>query len=184
MNTRRRKLPLGIATFSEIINEGKYYFLSRPRRRRYSKACKSKISGIGHAATPLFPSALPTAHWSTHEVQISLNSSLLSVYAWIADYEGYSASVFYSYFAALGYDCRVEDATQLGRIDLTLKLPQHIYLFEFKVVESQPNGAALAQLQTKAYADKYRALGLPIELIGVEFSRNTRNVVGFEHALA
>ena len=30
------------------------------------------------------------------------------------------------------------------------------------------------------YADKYRASGLPISLIGVEFSREARNVVGFE----
>ena len=98
----------------------------------------------------------------------------------IAHYEGYYASVFYSYFAALGYDCRVEDATHLGRIDLTVKLPQRIFLFEFKVVELLPNGKALAQLKAKNYADKYRALGLPIHLIGVEFSRVERNVVGFD----
>ncbi len=98
----------------------------------------------------------------------------------IAQYEGFYASVFYSYFAALGYDCRVEDATHLGRIDLTVKLPEHIYLFEFKVVESLPNGRALEQLKTKGYADKYRADGLPITLVGVEFSREKRNIVGFE----
>jgi hypothetical protein len=31
----------------------------------------------------------------------------------------------------------------------------------------------------RGYADKYRAEGLPIHLIGVEFSREQRNVVGF-----
>ena len=103
----------------------------------------------------------------------------------ISRYEGYYASVFYSYFAALGYDCRVEDATNHGRIDMTVLLPEHIYLFEFKVVELMPNetsGRALQQLQNKAYADKYRSHGLPISLIGVEFSRETRNVVEFESA--
>jgi hypothetical protein len=30
------------------------------------------------------------------------------------------------------------------------------------------------------YVDKYRAEGLPIHLIGVEFSKKTRNVVEFE----
>jgi hypothetical protein len=103
----------------------------------------------------------------------------------ISRYEGYYASVFYSYFAALGYDCRVEDATNHGRIDMTVLLPEHIYLFEFKVVELMPNetsGRALQQLQNKAYADKYRSHGLPISLVGVEFSRETRNVVGFESA--
>ena len=55
-------------------------------------------------------------------------------------------------------------------------------LFEFKVVEMAPPGAALAQLQERGYADKYRARGEPIHLIGVEFSRDTRNVTTFEVA--
>ncbi len=98
----------------------------------------------------------------------------------IARYEGYYASVFYSYFAALGFEVRVEDATNHGRIDMAVILPDNIYLFEFKVVELLPDGKALQQLQDKAYADKYRSYGLPIHLIGVEFSREARNVVGFE----
>jgi PD-(D/E)XK nuclease superfamily len=98
----------------------------------------------------------------------------------ITQYEGFYASVFYSYFAALGIEVRVEDATNFGRIDMAVKLPERIYLFEFKVVELVPKGHALQQLKDKAYADKYRAAGLPIVLVGVEFSRDTRNVVGFE----
>ena len=101
----------------------------------------------------------------------------------ISQYEGYYASVFYSYFAALGFDLRVEDVTNFGRIDMALILPQRIYLFEFKVVELLPEGRALQQLKDKAYADKYRDHGLPICLIGVEFSRDSRNVVGFESEL-
>ena len=78
----------------------------------------------------------------------------------------------------------------------------HVYLFEFKVVEMAPPGSALAQLQARRYADNYRAgsepiqmggnrsrstvTGLgerqPIHLIGVEFSRETRNVTAFEVA--
>ncbi len=98
----------------------------------------------------------------------------------IADYEGFYASVFYSYFAALGFDMVVEDATNHGRIDMTVKLPDRIFLFEFKVVELLPEGQALQQLKDKAYADKYRRSGLPLLLIGVEFSRTKRNVVRFE----
>jgi hypothetical protein len=30
------------------------------------------------------------------------------------------------------------------------------------------------------YADKYRARGEPIHLVGVEFSKDSRNIVGFE----
>jgi Predicted AAA-ATPase/PD-(D/E)XK nuclease superfamily len=98
----------------------------------------------------------------------------------IANYEGYYASVFYSHFAALGLDIRCEDITNKGRIDMTVLFNGHVYLFEFKVVEDAPQGRALQQIKDKAYADKYRARGEPIHLIGVEFSREERSVVGFE----
>ncbi|MCB1921809.1 MAG: ATP-binding protein [Candidatus Competibacteraceae bacterium] len=98
----------------------------------------------------------------------------------ISRYEGYYASVFYSYFAALGLDITLEDATNHGRIDMTVQFEGGIYLFEFKVVELTANGSALQQIKDKGYAEKYRALGQPIYMIGVEFSRDSRNIVGFE----
>ncbi|CBL46238.1 Conserved hypothetical protein [gamma proteobacterium HdN1] len=97
----------------------------------------------------------------------------------IAQYEGYWASVFYSHFAALGLEVIPEDATNHGRIDMMLCFEGHVYLFEFKVVELVPEGKALQQLKDKRYADKYRKNG-PVHLIGVEFSKDTRNIVGFE----
>jgi hypothetical protein len=100
----------------------------------------------------------------------------------IARFEGYYASLFYAWFAASGLDVRVEDATNLGRIDMTVIMNTQILLFEFKVVELLPEGRALQQIKDKCYADKYRAQGVPVHLIGVEFSRETRNVVGFEVA--
>jgi hypothetical protein len=74
----------------------------------------------------------------------------------------------------------VEDSTSKGRIDMTVRFNGRIYLFEFKVVEMVPEGKALEQLKSKGYADKYRQYGEPISLIGVEFSRESRNIVGFE----
>ena len=98
----------------------------------------------------------------------------------IASYEGYYASVFYSYFAALGLDVTVEDSSSHGRLDMAVRFNDAVYLFEFKVVEMVPEGAAIAQLKEKRYADKYRALGRPIHLVAVEFSRDTRNLTAFE----
>ena len=98
----------------------------------------------------------------------------------IAQYEGYYASVFYSHFAALGLDIRLEDVTNHGRIDMTVLFNGHVYLFEFKVVELTPEGRALQQIKDRGYADKYRARGESIHLIGVEFSKERRSVVGFE----
>ncbi len=48
------------------------------------------------------------------------------------------------------------------------------------MVELAPEGRALQQLKDRGYADKYRAQGLPIHLIGIEFSRERRTLVGFE----
>ena len=98
----------------------------------------------------------------------------------IAQYEGYYASVFYSHFAALGLDITLEDASNQGRLDMAVRFNGQIYLFEFKVVELTPAGRALQQIKDRGYADKYRAEGVPIHLIGVEFSREQRSVVGFE----
>jgi hypothetical protein len=98
----------------------------------------------------------------------------------LAQFEGYYASIFYSYFAALGLDIRLEDATNHGRLDMSVLFNGEVLLFEFKVVELTPQGKALQQIKDKGYADKYRARGEPIHLIGVEFSKDSRNVVGFE----
>ena len=98
----------------------------------------------------------------------------------IARYEGYYASVFYSYFAALGLDITVEDSTSHGRLDMAVRFNGNVYLFEFKVVEMAGEGAAMAQLEARGYAEKYRGAGEPIHLVAVEFSRDTRNVVAFE----
>jgi len=98
----------------------------------------------------------------------------------IARYEGYYASVFYSHLAALGLDLVPEDASHHGRLDLRLRFNGRIWLFEFKVVELAPEGRALQQIKDRGYAEKYRAEGLPIHLIGIEFSRERRALVGFE----
>jgi hypothetical protein len=98
----------------------------------------------------------------------------------LTNYEGYYVSIFYSYFAALGVNIKLEDPTNFGRIDLSVFFAGQVFLFEFKVVELEPKGKALQQLKDRCYADKYQARGEPIHLVGVEFSKTTRNIVGFE----
>ncbi len=98
----------------------------------------------------------------------------------IANYEGYYASVFYSYFASLGLTITVEDSSQAGRLDMAVLFNGNVYLFEFKVVERVSAGAAIRQLKERDYAAKYRGRGEPIYLIGVEFSRQTRTLAAFE----
>ncbi len=71
-----------------------------------------------------------------------------------------------------------EDSGSRGRADMAIRAGGGVYLFEFKVVERGREGTA--QLREKGYADKYRNLGRSVHL--VEFSREERNVVGFETA--
>ena len=101
----------------------------------------------------------------------------------IARYEGYYASVLYSYFIALRLDVTVEDSGSGGRLDMAVRVASRICLFEFKILERTGPGAAMAQLKARGYADKYRHLGLPVHLIGVAFSLKKRNVAEIEAAL-
>ena len=84
----------------------------------------------------------------------------------------------------LGYDVTVEESSSHGRPEMAMRAGGHVYLFEFKVAEMAPPGSALAQLQERGYADKYRATGEPVHLVGVEFSRASRNGTPFEVAEA
>ena len=105
----------------------------------------------------------------------------------IAAYEGNEiqadfayASVVYSCFAALGLDITVEDSSSRGRLDMAVRIGGRLYLFEFKVLESSGEGAAVAQLKDRDYAAKYRDSDQQIHLVGVEFSRERRSIVSFD----
>ena len=101
----------------------------------------------------------------------------------IANYEGYYASVFYSYFAALGYDSRGRGVEQPraaghGGAHRRARLPVRVQ----GGGDGSRRARRLAQLRERDYAARYRGRGEPIHLIGVEFSRQTRNVTAFEVA--
>ena len=50
----------------------------------------------------------------------------------------------------------------------------------YLTIDSMRQFGALAQIKQRGYADKYRAEGQPIYLIGVEFSRERRSLVAFD----
>lgn len=101
-------------------------------------------------------------------------------------YEGYYASIFYAVFASLGYDLEVEESTNRGRIDMTIKGDNVVIVFEFKVIEDEKKGSntALEQIKEKRYYEKYLNLGKEIYLVGIEFSKVTRNILKFDWELA
>ena len=95
----------------------------------------------------------------------------------IACFEGYYASVVYSFFAGMGCKIMAEDVSNHGRIDLTIQKADHTYVIEFKVVKRKSKAnSALQQIIQRGYADKYSG---SVYQIGIEFSETKRNIVGF-----
>ena len=95
----------------------------------------------------------------------------------IAHYEGFYSAVFYSHFVGAGLDVVAEESTSHGRSDLVVRHPNAMWVFEFK--RQGTAAEAVAQIERKNYADKYRHLGLPIHLVGVTFNEQTRNIDSF-----
>ena len=125
----------------------------------------------------------------------------------LAGYEAYYASIFYTYFASLGLDVRPEEVTNHGQVDMVVFLENKVFVFEFKVVELTEKGSALQQIKEKKYYEKYlgpsvddrhayqkqewiayhqqmgdpqQMVGREIFLVGVEFSKEERNITNFE----
>jgi len=94
----------------------------------------------------------------------------------ISKAEGFYASVVYVYLQSLGFDIIGEDVTNKGRIDLTIKLSDKIYIIEFKVGKDD----ALSQIKKKKYHEKYQNGNKDIYLIGINFDEKEKNVSKFE----
>lgn len=177
-------------TSTEEFAENWFYTLGYPNKEVRQALNNSLLNALTHAASAVVGqrhrllTVLKANDFSgMHALFTAFYSSI--PYAWynnncIANYEGFYASVFYSYFAALGLRVICEDMSNKGRIDMTLDFNDQWYLFEFKVVEECPEGRALAQIKVREYAAKYAADRRPIHLIGVEFSKQSRSVVRFE----
>ncbi len=179
---------LTIQKVEEPLLGYRQYTLGFPNREVETSLNHALLPSLGVANGPRERRTL-FKHLQQHDLA-GLEAHLKALYAglphdWyrnnpIAQYEGHYASVFYSHFAALGLAVTVEDSSHHGKVDMTVDFGGHIYLFEFKVVEQLPEGRALAQIKARGYADKYRASGKPIHLIGVEFSSEQRQIVAFE----
>ena len=70
----------------------------------------------------------------------------------LASFEGFYASIIFIYLQSLGFHIIGEDVTNKGRIDLTIKMDNTIYIIEFKV-DTKEN--ALKQIKEKKYYEKY-----------------------------
>ena len=91
-----------------------------------------------------------------------------------------STHLSYALFNGAGLNVIAEDNTNKGQIDLSVFNQDSIYIIEFKVVEDKEEGVALKQIKEKRYCEKYKGKYSEIYLIGIEFSKKDKNIVGFE----
>jgi len=96
----------------------------------------------------------------------------------IPKYEGYYCIVLYCYFCGMGLDTKAEETTSKGRIDMTVKLDNNIYIIEFKTEKSGKK--PLDQIKEKNYAEKFIGGKENVYLVGIEFDEEKRNVSSYE----
>ncbi|MFZ4524515.1 MAG: AAA family ATPase [Chlorobium sp.] len=88
-------------------------------------------------------------------------------------FEGFYASVLFAFFLGFGVDIIAEEASNMGRVDLTIKVGGGTFLFELKVTDGEP----LEQIKRMKYYEKYSGERY---LIGIIFDQKARNVSKFE----
>ena len=85
------------------------------------------------------------------------------------NYEGHWQQSLYIMFALLtNYRIIVEQHTAKGRIDITLETADTIYVMELKFNKSAEE--ALAQIETKHYADAFNMSGKKVVKVGLNFA--------------
>jgi hypothetical protein len=92
----------------------------------------------------------------------------------VVDNEKYYQTIFYVIFRMLGVYIKCEVSTFTGYIDAVVMNARSIYVIEFKLNDTAE--AALQQIEEKAYALPYAHDGRCLYKVGVEFSRETRNI--------
>ena len=88
--------------------------------------------------------------------------------------ERHFQSVMFILTALCGYYVEIEEHTNKGRMDMTIKTKDYIYIFEFKFNKSAEE--ALAQIDEKDYAERFQSDGRSIVKVGVNFSTACRNI--------
>lgn len=94
--------------------------------------------------------------------------------ATFAVWEGYFQTIVYLVTSFLGVFVQTEITKHQGRLDLIAETEDFIYLMEFKLDESAED--ALQQIADRQYAAAYQNSTKTIFLIGVNFSKEERNI--------
>ncbi|MFN8576710.1 MAG: AAA family ATPase [Candidatus Sericytochromatia bacterium] len=87
--------------------------------------------------------------------------------------ELYYHTIFYLIFRLIGSKIKAEFSTSKGFIDAVAETNTHVYIFEFKMSNSE---IALNQIRTKNYYESFLSSNKEIVLIGVSFDSENKNI--------
>ena len=91
----------------------------------------------------------------------------------MGQYEGYYASVLFSFFMSTGYEVRGEDVSRRGRADIVVLARDKVYVVEIKTDAQEP---AIKQIEERRYWEKYKGQGREIYLVGINIDSEGRGV--------
>lgn len=95
-------------------------------------------------------------------------------YELIKDTENHYQNVMYLVCRLMGLFVEVERHSSYGVADMIIKAPNYIYVMEFKFDGSAED--ALQQIKDKGYAQPFATDPRKVLLVGVNFSKETRNI--------
>ena len=109
-----------------------------------------------------------------------LQDFLLTVpYCENTNYEGHYQQMLYIIFTLLSaYIVDVEVRTPRGRVDMVIKTPKALYLFELKLNKSASE--AMKQIDLKDYPKHFAMCDLPIVRVGINFDTEQRTISDWE----
>ena len=83
-------------------------------------------------------------------------------------------AILYTALRFVGVCVRAEVVTNRGRIDAVVHCPNDVYVIEVKLDRSAQE--AIDQIKARGYAEKYRASGARVTLLGINFSSKVRQI--------
>ena len=95
-------------------------------------------------------------------------------YEMIPSSERHVQNVMYLLSTLCGFYCEVESHTNKGRVDLTIKTPEYIYVIELKYDCTAQE--ALDQIKEKGYAEPFATDSRELICLGINYSSAERNI--------
>jgi len=166
---------------SETVMNQPIYYLNFPNleiETAFEKHLISTLSdrNLGDVTSEIIKLQMALYSNDTTELHKLLYNHIAAIpFAMRSNMEENYQNILYSIFRLLGANIYNEVRMNKGLIDSIVEGRDHIYIFEFKM--DQAADVAIEQIKNKGYATPYLSDGKPITLIGINFSREERNIV-------